>query len=160
MERGWGEVNLNIFVPLQSKKLHMIKFEISSLSQLEEVAQAFHKAMGNQRVFAFYGPMGVGKTTFIKALCKVFGVKDEINSPTFSIINEYLGAKDEQLFHLDFYRINSIEEAFDFGYEDYVYSGAYCFIEWPEKIESLLPADTVKVEIIETSEGREISWDF
>lgn len=138
----------------------MKKHTITSLSQLDEVAQAFYSTMGDRRVFAFYGAMGVGKTTFIKALCGIFGVQDEMNSPTFAIVNEYQGANGEKLFHFDFYRINSIEEAYDFGYEDYVYGGAYCFIEWPEKIESLLPEDVVKVEMIETAEGRTISWDF
>ncbi len=138
----------------------MTKYNITSISQLHEVAQAFYNAMGENRVFAFYGSMGVGKTTFIKSLCDVFGVQDEINSPTFAIINEYLGAKKEQLFHFDFYRINSLEEAFDFGYEDYIYSGAHCFIEWPEKIESLLPEGCVKVEMEESTEGRFISWDM
>ncbi len=129
---------------------------ITTLADLDKAARAFYHLMGTHRVFAFYGPMGIGKTTFIKALCKIFSVKDAISSPTFSIVNEYFSGQQEQLFHFDFYRINSQEEAFDFGYEDYFYSGAYCFIEWPEKIENLLPPDCVRVEIIETAEKREL----
>lgn len=148
--------DLQFFVPLRGKKKSMLQLEISSLKNIDQIAEAFYKQIGNKRVFAFYGPMGVGKTTFIKALCKVFGVTDQINSPSFAIVNEYLGAKGEQLFHFDFYRINKLEEAFDFGYEDYFYSGAYCFIEWPEKIESLLPSDCVKVEISEHENGSRV----
>jgi len=132
----------------------MITFDIPAIEDLEEVAKSFFDVIGDRRVFAFYGSMGVGKTTFIKVLCKVFGVTDQINSPTFAIVNEYQGAKGEKIFHFDFYRINSVEEAFDFGYEDYFYSGAYCFIEWPEKIESLLPLDCVKVEMKEAEDGQ------
>jgi tRNA threonylcarbamoyladenosine biosynthesis protein TsaE len=131
----------------------MFQLEIPSLKEIDLVAATFYKSMGTHRVFAFYGSMGVGKTTFIKSLCKMFGVTDDISSPTFAVVNEYLGAKGEQLFHFDFYRINSVEEAFDFGYEDYFYSGAYCFIEWPEKIADLLPNDFVRVDIREKENG-------
>lgn len=148
--------DLQFLVPLRGKKGFMIKFEIPSIKQVDDVAKSFFNEIGNSRVFAFYGPMGVGKTTFIKALCKEFGVTDQINSPSFAIVNEYQGAKGEKLFHFDFYRINKVEEAFDFGYEDYFYSGAYCFIEWPEKIESLLPNDCVKVEISECENGKRV----
>lgn len=133
-----------------------MKLEINSLQDIDQVAQQFFNSIGNHRVFAFYGQMGVGKTTFIKAVCKFFGVKDDISSPTFAIVNEYRGIKGEQLFHFDFYRIKNEEEAFDFGYEDYFYSGAFCFIEWPEKIESLLPADCVKVFLSETNNKQRI----
>ena len=91
--------------------------------------------------------MGAGKTTFIKILCKNLGAVDIIQSPSFSIINEYKTRQGESVFHFDFYRIKKLEEAFDIGYEDYFYSGAYCFIEWPEPIEGLLPEDTVRVHI-------------
>ena len=102
---------------------------------------------------AFYGSMGAGKTTFIKAICDVLGVTDTVNSPTFAIVNEYLAANGESVYHFDFYRIKKIEEAYDFGYEDYFYSGNLCLIEWPELIEELLPEETVRVKIEETTNG-------
>ena len=102
--------------------------------------------------------MGAGKTTFIKALCEELGVTDVVNSPTFAIINEYAAGK-EKIYHFDFYRINKPEEALDFGYEDYFYSGSFCFVEWPEKIADLLPQDTLKLYITEEADGsREISF--
>jgi tRNA threonylcarbamoyladenosine biosynthesis protein TsaE len=104
------------------------------------------------RVFAFYGQMGAGKTTFIKAICSELGVSDIVQSPTFSIINEYKTKAGELVFHFDFYRIRSIIEVFDIGYEDYLYSGNYCFIEWPELVESLLPENTVRIYISGLSE--------
>ncbi len=104
------------------------------------------------RVFAFYGQMGAGKTTFIKAICSELGVSDIVQSPTFSIINEYKTKAGESVFHFDFYRIRSIIEVFDIGYEDYLYSGNYCFIEWPELVESLLPENTVRIYISGLSE--------
>jgi tRNA threonylcarbamoyladenosine biosynthesis protein TsaE len=99
------------------------------------------------RVFAFYGKMGAGKTTFIKVLCQHLGAVDIVQSPSFAIINEYKTRTEESIFHFDFYRIRKIEEAFDIGYEDYFYSGSWCFIEWPELIEELLPEGTVKISI-------------
>ena len=99
------------------------------------------------RIFAFYGPMGAGKTTFIKAICRELGVADIVQSPSFSIINEYKTLTGESVFHFDFYRINKLDEAYDIGYEDYIFSGSYCFIEWPELIESLLPENTIRVRI-------------
>ncbi len=104
------------------------------------------------RIFAFYGQMGAGKTTFIKAICSELGVSDIVQSPTFSIINEYKTLAGESVFHFDFYRIRSIIEVFDIGYEDYLYSGNYCFIEWPELVESLLPENTVRIYISGLSE--------
>jgi tRNA threonylcarbamoyladenosine biosynthesis protein TsaE len=105
------------------------------------------KAYPSSRVFAFYGKMGAGKTTFIKVLCQHLGAVDIVQSPSFAIINEYKTRTEESIFHFDFYRIRKTEEAFDIGYEDYFYSGSYCFIEWPELIEELLPEGTVKVSI-------------
>jgi len=99
------------------------------------------------RIFAFYGKMGAGKTTFIKVISSVLGAVDVVQSPSFAIINEYRTSKGGSIFHFDFYRIRKPEEVFDIGYEDYIYSGAYCFIEWPELVEDLLPVDTVKVKI-------------
>ena len=108
-----------------------------------KLLDTFHSS----RVFAFYGNMGTGKTTFIKAICHELGVTDIVQSPTFSIINEYKTKTGEPIYHFDFYRIKSIAEVFDIGYEDYLYSGNYCFMEWPELIEPLLPEDTVRVRI-------------
>ena len=124
----------------------MKEFTIHHLDEIREVARRFLDAMDDRTVFAFRGTMGAGKTTFIKALCEELGVQDVINSPTFAIVNEYGPTDDGRLiYHFDFYRINKPEEAYDFGYEDYIYSDALCFIEWPEKIEELLPPDTVNV---------------
>lgn len=128
----------------------MKEFTIHHLDEIREVARRFLDAMDNRTVFAFRGTMGAGKTTFIKALCEELGVQDVINSPTFAIVNEYGPTVDGRLiYHFDFYRINKPEEAYDFGYEDYIYSDALCFIEWPEKIEELLPPDTVNVYLEE-----------
>jgi len=128
-------------------------FQIKSLDTIRETAREFINNMGGRTVFAFYGSMGAGKTTFVKAVCEELGVKDVVNSPTFAIINEYEVEGKAPIFHFDFYRINKPEEAFDFGYEDYFYSGSICFIEWPEKIESLLPENCVKVTIEEQADG-------
>ncbi|MEI7675421.1 MAG: tRNA (adenosine(37)-N6)-threonylcarbamoyltransferase complex ATPase subunit type 1 TsaE [Bacteroidales bacterium] len=127
--------------------------QIAHLDQIREVAREFINLMGDSTVFAFYGSMGAGKTTFIKAVCEELGVEDVINSPTFAIVNEYRSNTGELIYHFDFYRINKVEEAFDFGYEDYFYSGALCFIEWPERIHDLLPGDYVEVRISENSDG-------
>ena len=131
-----------------------MEIRITSLDTIHEAARQFIANMGQHTVFAFYGKMGAGKTTFIKAVCEALGVEDPVNSPTFAIINEYRSATTQELiYHFDFYRINKVEEAFDFGYEDYFYSGALCFIEWPELIEELLPPDAVKVSIEEQADG-------
>ena len=105
-------------------------------------------------VFAFYGKMGAGKTTFIKAVCEALGVTAVVNSPTFSIVNEYRSDQTgELIYHFDFYRIEKLEEVYDMGYEDYFYCGALCFLEWPELVEDLLPGDAVRVEIEELPDG-------
>lgn len=124
-----------------------MELKIESLDTINNSARQFINQMGNNTVFAFRGEMGAGKTTFIKTICEELGVGDVINSPTFAIVNEYRSNSDELIYHFDFYRINKIDEVYDFGYEDYFYSGSLCFIEWPEKIEELLPHDTVNVYI-------------
>ncbi len=125
----------------------MFSEKITSLKALEISAGRLIDQFPGDRVFAFYGKMGAGKTTFIQALCRVIGSGDNVTSPTFALINEYKTQDDASIFHFDFYRIKNIEEAFDLGYEDYFYSGNYCFIEWPEKIETLLPQNFVEVKI-------------
>jgi tRNA threonylcarbamoyladenosine biosynthesis protein TsaE len=133
---------------------------ISTLSDLHEAARAFIREMGDGSVFAFYGKMGAGKTTFIKALCEELGVDEVVTSPTFAIVNEYRSDSGELIYHFDFYRIKRIEEVYDMGYEDYFFSGALCFIEWPELVEELLPDDAVRVRIEEESDGsRTITLD-
>ncbi len=127
----------------------MFQTQISDLSALPKVAQMLLDSFPGERVFAFYGSMGAGKTTFIKAICRELGSEDYVTSPTFALINEYTTSKESVIYHFDFYRIKKIEEAFDLGYEDYIYSGNYCFIEWPEMIEQLLPAGIVEVRISE-----------
>jgi len=131
----------------------MKTLKINSLEEINSVAREFLQLVGNKRIFALYGNMGVGKTTFIKAICQELGVQDTINSPTFAIVNEYHSLTNSIIYHFDFYRIEEEEEAYDFGYEDYFYSNAMCFIEWPEKIENLLPQDTVSVHFTESTDG-------
>jgi len=114
---------------------------------LPSVAKQVLSAFPASRVFALYGKMGAGKTTLVRELCRELGVTDEVQSPTFSIINEYKTGAGESIFHFDFYRINKLEEVFDIGYEEYIYSGSFCFIEWPELIVGLLPDDSVRLEI-------------
>lgn len=127
---------------------------IHNLAMIREAAKEFIAGMDDRTVFAFYGNMGAGKTTFIKAICEELGVEDVINSPTFAIINEYRSSDTgELIYHFDFYRINKLSEAQDIGTEDYFYSGALCFIEWPEKIKDLLPFDIVNVTIKENEDG-------
>ena len=122
---------------------------IASPAELPAAARRFIEAMGEHTLFAFYGKMGAGKTTFIKALCEALGVEDPVTSPTFALVNEYRSATTgELIYHFDFYRIKKLEEVYDMGYEDYFYSGALCFIEWPELVEDLLPGDAVRVDIV------------
>lgn len=135
-----------------------MEIRIENLENIREAAKSFVNGIGDSKVFAFYGKMGAGKTTFIKAVCEELGVEDVITSPTFAIINEYtthssLLTPHSTIYHFDFYRIKKLEEVYDMGYEDYFYSGALCFIEWPELIEEVLPEDAVKVTITEQADG-------
>jgi len=145
--------------------------KIQNIETIREAAREFINNMGEARVFAFYGKMGAGKTTFVKAICEELGVEDVITSPTFAIINEYTitqhpspithhpspntqhPSSNTRVYHFDFYRIKKLEEVYDMGYEDYFYSGALCFIEWPELIEEILPDDAVRVSITEQEDG-------
>lgn len=120
---------------------------ITNESGLLPAAEKLLAAYPERRVFAFYGKMGAGKTTFIRIIASVLGATDVVQSPSFAIINEYRTSAGDSIFHFDFFRIRKTEEAFDIGYEDYIYSGAYCFLEWPELVEELLPADVVRVKI-------------
>ena len=129
-----------------------MEIKIQDLAHINEAAKAFIEQIGDHTVFAFYGKMGAGKTTFIKAVCEELGVDDVITSPTFAIVNEYT-AQGAPVYHFDFYRIKKLEEVYDMGYEEYFYSGSLCFIEWPELIESLLPDDAVRVSIEEQPDG-------
>lgn len=147
-----------------------MEIRINSLDTIREAAREFINHIGEARVFAFYGKMGAGKTTFVKAVCEELGSEDVITSPTFSIVNEYgisnhkkssLNREDlgGSIYHFDFYRIKKLEEVYDMGYEEYFYSGALCLIEWPELIEDILPDDAVCVTIEEQADGsRLVSW--
>lgn len=134
-----------------------MEIRINSLTEINDAAKQFIAAMGDSKVFAFYGKMGAGKTTFVKAVCEALGVEDVITSPTFAIVNEYQSATTgESIYHFDFYRIKKLEEVYDMGYEDYFYSGFRCFLEWPELIEELLPEDACKVTIEEAENGARV----
>lgn len=134
-----------------------MEIRINSLADINEAAKTFVENMGDGKVFAFYGKMGAGKTTFVKAVCECLGVEDVITSPTFAIVNEYTSATTgEAIYHFDFYRIKKLEEVYDMGYEDYFYGGSLCFLEWPELIEDLLPEDATKVTIEETADGARV----
>ncbi len=131
-----------------------MEIRINSLAEINEAAKTFIENMGDSKVFAFYGKMGAGKTTFIKAICEELGVDDVITSPTFAIVNEYQSSTTgDSIFHFDFYRIKKLEEVYDMGYEDYFYGGSLCFLEWPELIDELLPEDAKKITIEETENG-------
>lgn len=138
------------------------KIIISNLYDIDRAAEEFVKYISQSseaqsNIFAFFGNMGAGKTTFITALCNVLGVEDSVNSPTFTIVNEYKSAKGFPIYHFDFYRINKLQEAYEIGIDEYFSGNGLCFIEWPEKIEQLLPEDTIRVSITTLSDGeREI----
>lgn len=126
----------------------MIRIAITSLEEIDRAAESFLEAMGDARILAFSGEMGAGKTTFIQALCRKLGVTTEVNSPTFSLVNQYFGSEGKSIFHFDLYRIEDPAELFDMGYEEYFFSGEFCFIEWPEKASHLIPEDALWVQIL------------
>ena len=126
-----------------------MNYKVSSEDELIGVVKSLLNDFLDEKVILFYGEMGVGKTTLIKVLCKELGVDEPTNSPTFSIVNEYLSTNNKSIYHFDFYRVEKEEEVFDLGYEDYFYSGNYCFVEWPEKISNLLPENAIKITIIQ-----------
>ena len=142
-----------------------MQITITSLEEISTAARTFIDAIGEAKVIAFYGHMGAGKTTFIRALCEALGVREPVTSPTFAIVNEYQASDsvDEHLstiYHFDFYRIRRLSEAYDIGFEDYLYSGALCLIEWPELIEELLPENALHVHIDVNGDGaRTINWE-
>ena len=131
-----------------------MEIRIPDLNSIDAAAAQFVENMGDRRIFAFYGKMGAGKTTFIRAVCRKLGVEEEVASPSFAIVNEYKSeTSGRSIFHFDFYRIKRIEEVYDLGYEDYFYGGGLNFLEWPELVEPLLPDETVRVEIAEDADG-------
>lgn len=139
-----------------------MEINIQSLQQLDQAARDFINIMPGHTIFAFFGGMGAGKTTFIKAVCQRLGVTDTITSPSFAIINEYaLPEPGKSIYHFDFYRIKKLSEVFDIGYEDYFYSGNPCFLEWPELIEELLPEDTLRIHVsVNPDESRLLRIDL
>ena len=135
--------------------------QIQNLKDIDRAAKEFLKEIGDEKLIAFYAPMGAGKTTFTTAICRALGVNgDAVSSPTFAIVNEYRTASGEPMYHFDFYRINKVEEAFDIGLFDYLDSGCLCVMEWPENIEEILPEQTLKVSIkVNPDQSRTISWE-
>lgn len=127
---------------------------VNGLSELDAAAKKLISTLDNRKIVALYGQMGAGKTTLVKSICKALGVTDVVSSPTFSLVNEYTTEKSEPIYHFDFYRINKIEEAYDFGYEEYFYSGNLCLVEWPEIIEDLIPEIAAKVHIRVLNDGK------
>lgn len=125
----------------------MLLIRIPDLSSMDDAARELLETLPDKRIFAFYGEMGAGKTTLIKALCRILQVTDVTSSPSFGLIYEYRTTGSESIYHFDFYRIEHLEEAYDIGYEEYIDSGRYCFIEWPDKVASLLPPETVNVKL-------------
>jgi tRNA threonylcarbamoyladenosine biosynthesis protein TsaE len=129
---------------------------IKDKKHISSAARELIKLTGGNRILAFYGSMGAGKTTIIKAVCEYLGAIDIATSPTFTLVNEYRTSKGESLYHFDFYRIRKTEEVFDFGIEEYFASGSYCFMEWPELIEEILPDETVKINIEVREDGQRV----
>ena len=133
---------------------------IRDTADLDRAAAEFLEKIGDNTLVAFFAPMGAGKTTFTTALCKALGVTDPVGSPTFAIVNEYLRADGDYMYHFDFYRINKLSEAIEIGLDDYLYSGCLCIMEWPENVEELLPEDTLRVKITVNSDlSRTLTWE-
>ena len=133
---------------------------IRNTADLDRAAAEFLEKIGDNTLVAFFAPMGAGKTTFTTALCKVLGVTDPVGSPTFAIVNEYLRADGDYMYHFDFYRINKLSEAIEIGLDDYLYNGCLCIMEWPENVEELLPEDTLRVTItVNPDLSRTLSWE-
>lgn len=135
----------------------MITLQFNTTQQLPDVASQLLSTFPDQRFFAFFGSMGVGKTTLIKELCAHLGVCQNVCSPTFAIINEYASGEGEPIYHFDFYRLKNLDEAYDLGYEEYFYSGCYCFTEWTEKVEPLLPEEYLRISIVENNGTRTLT---
>lgn len=139
----------------------MGKIIIKDIPDLGRAAGEFLRQTRGVRIYAFYGSMGAGKTTFISAVCAALGVQDEVASPTFTIVNEYRAADGTLVYHFDFYRIDKVSEALDIGYSEYIDSDGICLMEWPEKIEELIPEDALRVHITEEADGsRTLSFDL
>lgn len=131
-------------------------FKAKTVDNLSGIAKEIIKNAGNERIFSFYGRMGAGKTTLIKSFVKQLKSDDEVNSPTFSLVNEYETKENEYIYHFDFYRIEKLEELYDIGFEEYLYSGNYCLMEWPEKISDLLPKSYIKINIKEVENNERL----
>lgn len=136
------------------------QWDATELKNLDGIAKELLEFVGDHRVLCFYGDLGAGKTTFIKSICRQLGVSDEVQSPTFSIVNEYETSGGEPIYHFDFYRLKTEEEAFDLGYEQYLFSGYFCFIEWPEKVKDLLDLKKVDLYISFTDAKRLINCEY
>jgi len=133
---------------------------IRGTEDLDRAAAEFLEKIGDNNLIAFFAPMGAGKTTFTTAICRALGVTDPVGSPTFAIVNEYMRADGEPMYHFDFYRINKLSEAMDIGLEDYLYSGCLCIMEWPENIEELLPEETLMIRItVNPDQSRTLVWE-
>jgi tRNA threonylcarbamoyladenosine biosynthesis protein TsaE len=140
-------IKINLRIAFHTRQINLnVLLTVQSISELPSAASAIIEYSGNYKIFLFYGDMGAGKTILIKSLCECLGTSEPVTSPTFSIVNEYIGAGN-RIYHFDFYRLKNQAEALDMGYEEYFYSGAYCFVEWPEKIPGLLPLHYINVQI-------------
>ena len=133
-----------------------MKFVVNCVSELKDVSISILDVIGNRNIICFYGDLGAGKTTLIKDICKHLGVLDIVSSPTFSIVNEYIWTNDKMIYHFDFFRIETIDEVFDLGYEEYFYMDSLCLIEWPDRIQSLIPSEALRINISKINETREI----